>query len=160
MIAFILCSNGPPGLIHPLLAEKYAWVDELLEFRHGNSFQGPEFQVYEYQVNDCQDDDKYKGDDEYQVNDCQDDDEYKGDDEYKEDDEYSYTENIKYNTPCSVSYLYEEEEKYNISVNSVDSDYSDAGYASEQYSEVSALSNDDIGEYESDEWYMYSTMMY
>ena len=137
MIAFILCSNGPPGLIHPLLAEKYAWVDELLEFRHGNSFQGPEFQVYEYQVNDCQDDD-----------------------EYKEDDEYSYTENIKYNTPCSVSYLYEEEEKYNISVNSVDSDYSDAGYASEQYSEVSALSNDDIGEYESDEWYMYSTMMY
>ena len=143
MIAFILCSNGPPGLIHPLLAEKYAWVDELLEFRHGNSFQGPEFQVYEYQVNDCQDDD-----------------EYKEDDEYKGDDEYSYTEDIKYNTPCSVSYLYEEEEKYNISFNSVDSNYSDAGYASEQYSEVSALSNDDIGEYESDEWYMYSTMMY
>ena len=138
MIAFILCSNGPPGLIHPLLAEKYAWVDELLEFRHGNSFQGPEFQVYEYQVNDCQDDD-----------------------EYKEDDEYSYTENIKYNTPCSVSYLYEEEEKYNISFNSVDSNYSDAGYASEQYSEVSELSNDDdIGEYNSDEWYMYSTIMY
>ena len=144
MIAFILCSNGPPGLIHPLLAEKYAWVDELLEFRHGNSFQGPEFQVYEYQVNDCQDDD-----------------EYKEDDEYKGDDEYSYTEDIKYNTPCSVSYLYEEEEKYNISFNSVDSNYSDAGYASEQYSEVSELSNDDdIGEYNSDEWYMYSTIMY
>jgi hypothetical protein len=128
MIAFILSSNGPPGLIHPLLVEKYAWVDKCLE----------EICKAEYRVNDCQDDDEYKG-----------------------DDEYTYIENIKYNTPCSVSHLYDEEEMYNISYNSVDSNYYDAGYASEQYSEVSALSNDDdIGEYDSDEWYMYSTIMY
>lgn len=128
MIAFILSSNGPPGLIHPLLVEKYAWVDTRLE----------DICKAEYRVNDFQDDDEYKG-----------------------DDEYSYIEDIKYNTPCSVSYLYDEEEKYNISFNSVGSNYSDAEYASEQYSEVSSLSNDDdIGEYDSDEWFMYSTIMY
>lgn len=128
MIALILSSNGPPGLIHPLLAEKYAWVDKRLE----------EICNEKYQVDDFQ-----------------------GDDDYKGDDDYTYTENIKYNTPNSVNQLYNEEEKYNISFNSVESNYSDAGYESDQYSEVSSLSNvDAVGEYDSDEWYMYSTIMY
>ena len=127
MISLILSSNGPPGLIHPLLVEQYAWVDNRLE----------EICKAEYRVNDFQDDDEYKG-----------------------DDECTYTENIKYNTPRSVSPLYDEEETCTISFNSVDSDYSDAGYTSDKYSEVSSLSNDDIGEYDSDEWYMYSTVMY
>ena len=41
--------NGPPGIIHPLLQENYAWVDECLREKYYNNFVEKEL-LYNYEL--------------------------------------------------------------------------------------------------------------
>ena len=44
--------NEPPGIIYPLLKEKYAWIDEYLQEKYYNNFDDKELlnEPYDYEL--------------------------------------------------------------------------------------------------------------